>query len=181
MSHTARSNQDTSNDADIARTLQQSYLQSVSETSKPNTAESSSHSEIHISKEVSLEGQIPIANPMQSQSHTQSQNIRTDAYGTPLTGPTLVPAVPVLSATEVRLLQVYSLSQGLSYLAIIDAIFLAIFVFINPFWLILIWGPFCGYIGAKAYRKAFMYGYLAYYALRLAGDIFLFISGSFFH
>lgn len=103
-----------------------------------------------------------------------------DEPGTiPVYGTAAVPSpVMVFGAHEQRLLDTYSLGRGIRVLAVVDAIILIINIIFSWLFLIVIWGPVCGYLAGSQYKLHFGYVYVAYYFLRIAGDIALCALGA---
>jgi hypothetical protein len=95
-------------------------------------------------------------------------------YGTAVVGG---PAL-VFGAHEQRLMDTYALGRGIRVLAVLDAIILLINMIFNPFFLLVIWGPVCGYLAGTRYQLQFAYAYVGYYLLRIAGDIALCALGA---
>ena len=95
-------------------------------------------------------------------------------YGTAaLTGPVLI-----FGAHEQRLLDTFSLGRGIRVLAMIDAIILLINAFFSLIFLIVFWGPVCGYLAGTRYNIQYGYAYAGYYVLRIIADIALISLGA---
>jgi hypothetical protein len=76
-----------------------------------------------------------------------------------------------------ELLQLKQLSRSMTFLAAIDAIIVVLLSIFSIIWLIFLWGPLCGYYGAKRFIPSFIYIYGLYWFIRLAFDMYAAILG----
>ena len=92
-------------------------------------------------------------------------------------------AVPItssgdLSEREVYILEVFSLGKGIACLAVLDLCLLLFLSVLDIYYLALFWGPICGLLGASMYEVCYIYFYVVYYLLRIAGDTLMTIRGN---
>ena len=83
-----------------------------------------------------------------------------------------------LNDRELFVLEVYSLGKGVTCLAVLDVVFLLFLSILDIYYLLLFWGPICGLVGASTYEACYMYFYVVYYILRVAGDILMTVRGN---
>ena len=83
-----------------------------------------------------------------------------------------------LSDREIFILEVFSLGKGITCLAVLDLCFLLFLSIMDIYYLLLFWGPICGLIGASTYEVCYVYFYVVYYILRLAGDTMMTVRGN---
>eukprot|EP01041_Mallomonas_annulata_P008807 gene8807-18230_t len=143
--------QTTDQDAAIAYRIQQAYLQGYSE---PVAAQNT--------RPVPDMGGIPMVSA-------------TAIYGTAFIP--LRTEDEMVGDSERHVLETFALSRAIIFLSVLDLVFLVIIAIFNPFWLLYIWGPICGYYGATRFDITFTYIFLLYYAFRLVGDLTFFIMG----
>jgi hypothetical protein len=75
------------------------------------------------------------------------------------------------------ILMVAALAKSMRLLALVDLILLLVLSFFNVFYLVGLWGPVCGYSGARLFNSCLVYVYTAYWILRTLFDIIFVISG----
>ena len=83
-----------------------------------------------------------------------------------------------LSDREQYLLEVFSFGKGIACLAILDLCLLLFLSILDIYYLVLFWGPICGLLGASMYEVCYIYFYVVYYLLRIAGDTLMTIRGN---
>jgi len=83
-----------------------------------------------------------------------------------------------LTDRELAILEVWSLGRGIVCLAILDICLLLFLSILDVYYLLLFWGPICGLVGAITFEVCFMYFYIIYYVLRIAGDTVMLFGGN---
>mmetsp|Transcript_28367 Transcript_28367/g.47947 ORF Transcript_28367/g.47947 Transcript_28367/m.47947 type:complete len:116 (+) Transcript_28367:1-348(+) len=63
-------------------------------------------------------------------------------------------------------------------LAMFDLVLLCLLAIWNLFFLLGIWGPICGYYGAKLFKNHLVFVYAAYWAIRAVFDLAIVLNGS---
>ena len=72
---------------------------------------------------------------------------------------------------------VAALARSMKLLALFDAVLLLLLGIFSLIFLCGLWGPICGYYGAKHYKSSLAYVYAAYWILRTVIDILLVVYG----
>ena len=83
-----------------------------------------------------------------------------------------------LTDREVFVLEVWQLGRMMTCLAILDVCLLIFLSILDVYYLLLFWGPICGLVGASTYEVCYMYFYVLYYLLRIAGDTMMTLQGN---
>ena len=117
-----------------------------------------------------------------SQSEEKSHVVRPNTgvihvYGTTLSQSDRSEQLPsFVDNREQELLDIFSLGQSLSKVAMLDTLSILVFCYFSFYWILLSWGPICGIYGAMNFNVKLVYLYLFYYAIRITIDIaFVFI------
>jgi hypothetical protein len=76
-----------------------------------------------------------------------------------------------------QMLMASALARSMKLLAIFDLVLLLLLSIFNLFYLLGIWGPICGYYGAKFFKNHLVFVYAAYWAIRTVFDFALVLSG----
>lgn len=77
-----------------------------------------------------------------------------------------------------NMLMAAALARSMKCLAIFDLVLLCLLAIWNLFFLLGIWGPICGYYGAKLYKNHLVFVYAAYWAIRAVFDLAIVLNGS---
>ena len=85
------------------------------------------------------------------------------------------PPVILQSEQTLKMMRIQSLGRGMRTLALIDGFFLFLNAMYYPIVLVLVWGPYMGYKGAKEFQANPIKIYAVYRMLRIVGDIITFI------
>lgn len=83
-----------------------------------------------------------------------------------------------LTDRELEVLEVWSLGRGIVCLAILDIFLLLFLSILDIYYLLLFWGPLCGVIGSTTFEACYIYFYIIYYILRIAGDTTMLFGGN---
>ena len=76
-----------------------------------------------------------------------------------------------------KMVMVSALSRSMKLLAIFDLVLLLILAIWNLIFLFGIWGPICGFYGAKRFSKHLVYIYAAYWVIRATFDFVIVLYG----
>jgi hypothetical protein len=77
-----------------------------------------------------------------------------------------------------NMMMVSALSRSMKLLAMFDMVLLLIMSIWNLFFLFGLWGPVCGYYGAKFFKNYLVYIYAAYWVIRTVFDFALVMGGN---
>lgn len=102
--------------------------------------------------------------------YVNSQPQRSDMYG--VNNDDYMAAYRVSAQLDVGILQARSLARSIGFLAAIDSIIIVLLGLFNYFWLFFLWGPLCGYYGAKRFIASYIYIYAFYWLLRVGIDLY---------
>lgn len=82
------------------------------------------------------------------------------------------------SAFDEKMLMAGALARSMRCLALFDFILLCLLGIWNLVFFLGVWGPLCGYYGAKNFKKNFVLVYAAYWAIRTIFDFFVILNGN---
>jgi hypothetical protein len=73
---------------------------------------------------------------------------------------------------------VSALARSMRLLALFDMFLLLLLSIWNFFFLLGLWGPICGYFGAKSFKKELVFVYAIYWLLRASFDFLIVLQGN---
>ena len=118
------------------------------------------------------------ANPQeQSQPSEQRTQTAADGQNNTVSTPYYVIFPHQVNIYDNDTIAMVALSRSMQCLAMVDLILLTILSFFNIFYLFGLWGPLCGYFGAKKYNPCLVYVWAGYWILHFLSDLILLLNG----
>lgn len=100
------------------------------------------------------------------------------SFGYPSGMPLGAPLV-IASGNEARLSETWALGRAMRVLSIVDGVIVLFNSLFSPFYLIALFGPICGYVGATKFNVCLSSTYFGYYILRIIFDILIISLGGY--